>query len=271
MGLLLIGFLLWAVAVAADEGAAPSSSSSPPPPADAASQATPSEEPPSIQVEPTGTEASPETISAEDAADLMPPELLPRRLLEYSTLFPLLSPGRVPVDDVVDVLIAVHSRAPQNLNISIVRGYMYAPYDAKVFFQNFTGFVYNQILPAGESVSVAYRFRVDPYFEPHEYGFLFAVIFEDEEGSQFVNFAFNKTLEVYEPQVESDFADYLTKLAFVGGASLVGYLLYVAFSGPSGSAKAPKKKKPASESKSESSANDFVPETVKKFQRESSR
>jgi hypothetical protein len=91
---------------------------------------------------------------------------------------------------------------------------------------------YNEILSAGEEISLLYYIRADPYFEPRDYVFSFTMLYEDSDGRPFVVAVANVTIAVYEPVVPMEWCALAVKGMWL--AAIVGtlYVVYLVMTNP---------------------------------------
>eukprot|EP00762_Andalucia_godoyi_P003760 ANDGO_08551.mRNA.1 Translocon-associated protein subunit alpha len=145
-------------------------------------------------------EFSEEQIKAQLAA------LQQRSLLRFRTLIPMHADLKFPVSEVFDILVGafnVHSTA---VNISVLRAQLMPAYDLSTPLYNFSAIAYNDVVQPGEHTALMYKLRIDPYFDPREYGLVVQAFYEDTEGQRFMSTVFNSTITAVDaaPAYEAD-------------------------------------------------------------------
>jgi len=133
-----------------------------------------------------------------------------------------------PAGEEIKVVISAHNDASKPYNITAVMGSLNSPMDFDLYIQNFTQQVYFRLLPAGEELSVEYKFRPDPILSPREFIVALHLIYEDPEDNRMhSNLVFNQTVDIVEMDklIDTEMLFlYIMMAAVVGGAGYWGYL-----------------------------------------------
>jgi hypothetical protein len=61
------------------------------------------------------------------------------------------------------------------------------------------------IVEPGNMASLVYRFRPDPAIEPHEFGILGKMLYQDSEGTQYLSVFHNQTIFLTEAEDDADY------------------------------------------------------------------
>lgn len=156
-----------------------------------------------------------------------------RQLVKVRSLLPRFLDGKVPQGELVDVVVSVENIYASPVNVSVLRGQLTSAIDFSQALYNYSAVAYNEILPPGQQISLLYRFHVDPYFEPREYGYVMGMMYEDSDGFRRYLTVYNQTISVVEPSTSWTASSVLQKLLGFGTLAACAVVLFLVVSEPS--------------------------------------
>ncbi|KAF8062638.1 ssr1 [Scenedesmus sp. PABB004] len=176
-----------------------------------------------------------------------PSELLnnlpPPGSLSTAHYFPEHPTKQFPAGDVITAVISAHNDNSKAYNLTAIVASLNSPMDFSMFIQNFTHSVYFKELPAGQEMSLEYKFRIAPQVPTRDFFVAIHLIYEDIGGGGFFsNTVFNGTVEVVEAPKLVDTEGIFMYVMILGTAGLVGYWAFSNASDRFGIKKAAKKR-----------------------------
>lgn len=146
--------------------------------------------------------------------------------LHTSYVFPEFPEEKLPIGDVVDVLLGVANNGDQDFTIEAMQGFLVSPVDYSFFLQNFTAFWYNTSVPASHEATTLYRFRSNPNLEPREYALIVQAAFRASDNSTFAYTLFNSTMIFEEVAEGFNPNDIFAYTAIMGTFGLIGFGIF---------------------------------------------
>eukprot|EP00761_Pharyngomonas_kirbyi_P003256 gb/GECH01003260.1/.p1 GENE.gb/GECH01003260.1/~~gb/GECH01003260.1/.p1 ORF type:complete len:272 (+),score=83.00 gb/GECH01003260.1/:1-816(+) len=149
--------------------------------------------------------------------------------VETSHLFPDHPDEKLPIGEVVDLLLGVANSGEQDYTIEAMQGFLVSPVDYSFFLQNFTAFWYNTSIPASSEATAMYRFRSNPNLEPRDYALIVQAAFRTPDNSSFAYTLFNSTLVFEEMSSGFNPNDVFAYTAILGTFGLLGFGIFKIF------------------------------------------
>lgn len=145
--------------------------------------------------------------------------------IEHKEWFPEHFSLQFPAGKQIEVVAGLNNLGEESYNVTAIYGSLNAAHDFSLFFQNFTGLPYYDVLAPGGQVSLAYYFITAPNLPPRDFQVALTA-FYNTETQGFATTFFNKTITIVEQPRFIDFELiflWLLMLGLLGGG---GYLLY---------------------------------------------
>lgn len=148
--------------------------------------------------------------------------------LSVAHYFPDHPTKQFPAGEEIKVVVSAHNEASKPYNITAMMGSLNSPSDFDVYIQNFTQQVYFRMLPAGEELSIEYKFRPDPMLSLREFLVALHLIYEDPETNRLhSNLVFNQTVDIVEMEKLIDMEMLFLYLMLAGVVGCAGYWVYL--------------------------------------------
>eukprot|EP00882_Tetradesmus_deserticola_P001591 GHRQ01001716.1.p1 GENE.GHRQ01001716.1~~GHRQ01001716.1.p1 ORF type:complete len:238 (+),score=114.57 GHRQ01001716.1:216-929(+) len=164
--------------------------------------------------------------------------------LTTAIYFPEHPTKQFPAGDVITAVISAHNDASKAYNLTAIVASLNSPMDFNMYIQNFTHQVYFKELPAGQEVSLEYKFRIAPQVPTRDFSVAVHLVYEDVGNpSFFSSTVFNGTVEVVEKPRLVDTEGISMLMMIAGSFGLIAYWVFSNAGDKFGMKKAAGKKK----------------------------
>jgi len=130
---------------------------------------------------------------------------------------------RFVIGEPVVVLIGLHNRGDQRLDLTEIGAHFHSPYDLSYYIQNFTRRSLNTFLPPNFEVTLEYKFVPDKSLEPLNFWLSGWVEYNSSSGRYYRSTFTNGTVELIEKQSDADFRRIFAVLFVIGLGGLIAY------------------------------------------------